>query len=392
MRFELRRSIKHSPLPSQKKFHDSKARFKGFSGPIGSGKSQALCQEAIRLTYQNPGCTGLIGAPTYPMLKDATLASLMECLYESEIPFELYKAENVIVMGDTGSKILLRAVDDFERLRGTNLAWFGVDELTYAPEGAWSRLEGRLRDPKAKRLCGFAVWTPKGFDWVYRRFIQNPASGFEAIMAAPYENRYLLKQAPDFYERLKSSYDENFFRQEVLGDYLNAAGNLVYQAFVRMANVREMSVDPALPVCWAVDFNVDPMCSVVAQGSGGEFSRVGRNCVASSLHRAGVPGVRETLRVTGFGRDCLRRRFRLCHEDIGFFRLRCDSRVLQVAGREGDLPGSERQSAGTRARERRQCDVAKRGRGHPFVRGPEMQRADRRFRAGLIPRRFDSDR
>jgi hypothetical protein len=205
------------------------------------------------------------------MLKDATLASLIECLYESEIPFELYKAENVIVMGDTGSKILLRAVDEFERLRGTNLAWFGVDELTYAPEGAWSRLEGRLRDPKAKRLCGFAVWTPKGFDWVYRRFIQNPASGFGAIMAAPYENRYLLKQAPDFYERLKSSYDENFFRQEVLGDYLNAAGNFVYQAFVRMANVREMSVDQALPVCWAVDFNVDPMCSVVAQGSGGEF-------------------------------------------------------------------------------------------------------------------------
>jgi len=271
MRSEIRRSIKHSPLPSQKKFHDSKARFKGFSGPIGSGKSQALCQEAIRLTYQNPGRTGLIGAPTYPMLKDATLASLLECLYESEIPFELYKAENVITMGDTGSKILLRAVDEFERLRGTNLAWFGVDELTYAPEGAWSRLEGRLRDPKAKRLCGFAVWTPKGFDWVYRRFIQNPAPGFEAIMAAPYENRYLLKQAPDFYERLKSSYDENFFRQEVLGDYLNAAGNLVYQAFVRAANVREMSVDPALPVCWAVDFNVDPMCSVVAQASGGEF-------------------------------------------------------------------------------------------------------------------------
>ena len=98
-------------------------------------------------------------------------------------------------MEDTGSKILLRAVDEFERLRGTNLAWFGIDELTYAPEGAWSRLEGRLRDPKAKRLCGFAVWTPKGFDWVYRRFIQNPAPEFEAVIAAPYENRYVLRQA-----------------------------------------------------------------------------------------------------------------------------------------------------------------------------------------------------
>ena len=102
VRSGIRRNIRHSPLPSQKKFHDSNARFKGFSGPIGSGKSQALCQEAIRLTYQNPGRTGLIGAPTYPMLKDATLASLLECLYESEVPFELYKAENVISHGGYG--------------------------------------------------------------------------------------------------------------------------------------------------------------------------------------------------------------------------------------------------------------------------------------------------
>jgi hypothetical protein len=42
------------------------ARFKGFSGPIGSGKSAALCQEALRLSLVNTGRTGLIGAPTYP--------------------------------------------------------------------------------------------------------------------------------------------------------------------------------------------------------------------------------------------------------------------------------------------------------------------------------------
>jgi hypothetical protein len=47
------------------RFHESNARFKGFSGPIGSGKSQALCQEAIKLSYLNPGRTGLVGAPTY---------------------------------------------------------------------------------------------------------------------------------------------------------------------------------------------------------------------------------------------------------------------------------------------------------------------------------------
>ena len=259
------RDITHSRLPSQQKFHDSPARFKGFSGPIGSGKSQALCHEAIRLTYQNPGRTGLIGAPTYPMLRDSTLASLLEILEQNQLPFDLNKADNVLVMKDSGSRILLRSVDEFDRLRGTNLAWFGLDELTYTQEGAWLRLEGRLRDPKATKRCGFAVWTPKGFDWVYRKFISHPVEGYEAIQAQPYENRFLLNQVPDFYDRLKASYDENFFRQEVLGDYLNVQGGLVYRAFRRDQNVDELTMDPALKVYWAMDFNVDPMCSVVAQ-------------------------------------------------------------------------------------------------------------------------------
>jgi len=34
------RGIKYWPLPSQRKFHSSGARFKGLSAPIGSGKSQ----------------------------------------------------------------------------------------------------------------------------------------------------------------------------------------------------------------------------------------------------------------------------------------------------------------------------------------------------------------
>lgn len=155
------RDIAYSPLPSQVRFHKSKARFKGFSGPVGSGKSQALCHEAIRLSYLNPGRTGLLGAPTYAMLRDAMQSALFEILNRSGIPYEHNKAENVLVMKDTGSRIIFRPVDEFERLRGTNLSWFGLDELTYTQEEAWLRLEARLRDPQATRLCGFAVWTPR---------------------------------------------------------------------------------------------------------------------------------------------------------------------------------------------------------------------------------------
>src|ERR1700694_1203012 len=82
------RGIEYHPLPSQQRFPNSGTRFKGFSGPIGSGKSQALCQEALKLTYLNPGRTGLLGAPTFPMLRDATQAALIEILERNKVLHE----------------------------------------------------------------------------------------------------------------------------------------------------------------------------------------------------------------------------------------------------------------------------------------------------------------
>jgi hypothetical protein len=245
-----------------------KARFKGFSGPIGSGKSQALCHEALRLTYLNPGRLGLIGAPTFPMLRDATQAALLAVLERNRIPFEWNKAENWLEIKETGSRILFRSLEDFERLRGSNLAWFGVDELTYTSEEAWQRLEGRLRDLEAKHLCGFGVWTPKGLDWVYERFLAKPPEGYECVIAKAKENRFLLDRVPDYYDRLKASYESRFYQQEALGQYLEASAGRVYGTFQRKLNVMPLERDPNRELLWALDFNVNPMSSVVAQKDG----------------------------------------------------------------------------------------------------------------------------
>ncbi|MBM3734884.1 MAG: hypothetical protein FJW39_03785 [Acidobacteria bacterium] len=280
----IERRILYQSLPSQKAFHAAEERFKGYSGPIGSGKSVALCQEAVRLAYLNPGRAGLLGAPTYRMLADATARTLREILAENQIPHEWNHSDNIITMGDSGSKILLRSLHDAESLRGTNLAWFGVDELTYCEEEAWTRLEGRLRDPKAKRLGGFAVWTPKAHDWVYRRFVEPGGDGYRVILAKPFENTHLLNAVPDFYDRLKKSYDEQFFRQEVMGEYLAVHKARVYHAFDRKIHAVKLERRLDQPLLWALDFNVDPMCSLVAQVAGGEIRVLGEIV----LRRAGT--------------------------------------------------------------------------------------------------------
>lgn len=274
--------LSHNVLPSQRSFLECTARFKGFSGPIASGKTQALCLEAIKLAYVNYGRLGLIGAPTYPMLRDATQTSLFALLDSTKVPYEYSKAENMLRLTEPGSSIIFRPVDDFDRLRGTNLAWFGIDELTYSPQGAWLRLEGRLRDPQARLLRGFAAWTPKGYDWVYQRFIAEPGGRYQAIIAQPNENHFLLEKVPDFYERLKGSYDETFYLQEVMGQYLSLQGGLVYSSFDRREHVRNLEANASLPLLWALDFNVDPMSSVVAQIRGREIFVLDELC----LHHA----------------------------------------------------------------------------------------------------------
>ena len=68
----------------------------------------------------------------------------------------------------------------------------------------------------------------------------------------------------DFYDRLKSSYAELFYRQEVLGGYLDVFGGNAYYAFSEL-NIEAAKFNPDLPLCWALDFNVDPMCSIICQ-------------------------------------------------------------------------------------------------------------------------------
>ena len=74
-----RRQVHLQGLPSQRRFLHCRAGKKGFSGPVGSGKTVALCYQGLLSAERNPNCVGLIGAPTYPMLRDVTIpASILQ--------------------------------------------------------------------------------------------------------------------------------------------------------------------------------------------------------------------------------------------------------------------------------------------------------------------------
>jgi Terminase large subunit, T4likevirus-type, N-terminal len=270
-----KRKIKYQirAFPSQRRFYEATAKYSGFSGPVGSGKTVALVNRALQMAVENPGCLGLLGAPTIPMLQSVTIRTMLETLEMRRVPFTFLSQASKLFLPRSGSTIVFRPLEFFDRLRGLNLAWFGIDELTYCKEGAWQILQQRIRDPKARKLGGFAVWTPKGFDWVYDRFISPPTrlDGHEAIIAGSRENVAVLRNNPGYYDDLKASYDDRFFRQEAEGEYLNIFSGRVYYSYEAERNDAPLEFNPHQRLNWALDFNIDPMSSVLLQDLGGNI-------------------------------------------------------------------------------------------------------------------------
>ena len=149
------RTVVYPRYESQRLFDEMPCTFKGFSGPVGAGKSKALCHEIIKCCYLNPGVPGLLGAPTEKLLKASTLIELLSILDEQAIPYTYRKSANEVHLTEPDATILLRSLDNPEGLRAMNLGWFGIDELTYYATKAPRHLIGQQ--------------TPARVDWLVRR-------------------------------------------------------------------------------------------------------------------------------------------------------------------------------------------------------------------------------
>ena len=73
------------------------------------------------------------------------------------------------------------------------------------------------------------------------------------------------------YDELAKSYDAKFAAQEIEGQYLAVFSGRVYHAFDRSVHVTPLRYNPRLGLCWALDFNIDPMSSVIFQVDPGNY-------------------------------------------------------------------------------------------------------------------------
>jgi predicted phage terminase large subunit-like protein len=202
---------------AQQAFRRSDALYRGFVGGIGSGKSWAGAYDLLRRA--KPGRLYLCSAPTYPMLKDASLRTFLSLAREFNFLADTNRSEMIVTLGNR-AEVLFRSADDPERLRGPNLSGMWLDEASLIVREGFDIAIGRLREQGEQGWLS-ATFTPKGRShWTYEVFGRR-APDTELFHARTRDNPFL---PPRFEQTLRQQYTGLLADQELEGLFVEIAG------------------------------------------------------------------------------------------------------------------------------------------------------------------------
>ena len=228
-----------------------------FVGGFGSGKTFSGCHKGLGLSCANPNTAGMLVSPTFPMLRDTTRRTFLEVLETEGLSFDFKATENKITIKEPNSEVWFRSADDPDRMKGSNLAWVGLDEAGQMHEDAYIIALSRIREPKARFRQLFITTTPEGFNWLYEK-----RDKIKMIKASTKDNPHV----PESYVKmLLENYDEQLAKQYIDGDFVLLNKGQVYYSFSRDKNLTNVEYDPNSPVILCVDFNINPSCYAVVQ-------------------------------------------------------------------------------------------------------------------------------
>jgi len=260
---------------------DDVSRFPGFVGGFRSGKTYSAARKAMRLCYINR-CAGLVVAETYQQARQVMVPELLKAAAEAGLSAWWKPSEPCVVVDllderDTthGKRrvVYVRSADKAERIAGFEVGWFWGDEVgrwPYLPEepmrDPWTQCLARLSDDRAVIPQGIASGTHEGMGTrLYDDWVANPKAGHVLYRGSTRDNAEHLEEG--YIPSLESSYDARLLDQYLDGEAVEMAAGLAYYAFGE-ENQGQTQYDPDLPLWWALDFNVAPLCTVICQPQG----------------------------------------------------------------------------------------------------------------------------
>lgn len=265
--------MKYILLKAQKEFieveHDYSLDVAVYQGGFGSGKTFAGSLLGVLLALKFPRIKGLVGAQTFPLVRDTTLATYFEHLsamdFKENIDYKYSKTEQKLLFKN-GSQILFRHFDEPNKLKSLNLGFAQIEEMSDVPESTFKMILGRLRQKPFPNWNGFRYRLfghtnpEQRRGWIYKTFVQHRKPNYRIIIAPTTDNIYLPQ---GYCDELKKLYDKKYYQTNVLGVWSDCENNYVVKDFSD-ENVREIAYNKDLTLHLCCDFNVDPMSWVLA--------------------------------------------------------------------------------------------------------------------------------
>jgi len=272
-----KKKFEYQARPHQHRVLQSEKRLVLLGGGVGSGKTDVGSIWALRQALTWPRALGLIAANTYSQLVDSTLRNFyrkVEAFGLKVQPPELPRTGRPFTLkihdGRRWIEILCRSLDNFETLSGLEIGWYWLDEVWQTQQAAFDLVNARLRDHRCGRHQGLLTTTlDEPSSWLYNVFVdQRDEALCEVIYAKTTDN--LKNLPPGYLDLLKKTYDPRLFARMVEARWVSLSKGRIYYQFDRGKHVRSLTPDPALPLCWSHDFNLNPMSSIIAQIKGQE--------------------------------------------------------------------------------------------------------------------------
>lgn len=200
------------PSEKQRRFFSSKARFVGYGGARGGGKSWAMRTKLVLLCFRYSGLKCLLLRRTMSELKENHLLPLIRLLGETVN----YKASDRVFEFPNGSYLKLGYCEreaDVYRYQGQEFDVIGIEECTHF---TWEQVSflmtanRTVRSDFSPRM--FFTGNPGGVGhtWFRRLFIKRSynvgerAEDYEFIPATVEDNRILMERNPEYVTVLDS--------------------------------------------------------------------------------------------------------------------------------------------------------------------------------------------
>jgi PBSX family phage terminase large subunit len=231
---ELEEEVEEFKLtPKQDAFVFDKAKFSGYGGGVGNGKSFSGCIKAHLHCDEQPGAFFLIGRRHATDLQDSTQKDFLALFGDEGVFSEKTRSFKY----PNGSEIIFRHLDDLRKLTNMNLSGFWIDQAEEVSEEAFEYLNGRIRRQKGprgqiiKRREGFITFNMEGHNWIWRRFLRKldkngeilkNAADYNLVTATSLENPY----TPQDYKDTILAMPEEWVKRFVYGDWEQFAGQI----------------------------------------------------------------------------------------------------------------------------------------------------------------------